>query len=384
MALITKQQLLNTTKKIKSYIDKKSVRIKGNNETDYRIGDVNITANNIGASSEYKAAFNANSVGWYRVAELPLTFSSTLTILNEWNNSTPECKSFIISSSDDGEHKCKLKITQINHTDSSQKIIDYIRLVTDTEKQKNYLDIHYSINLSNQIKFIFNDYCTVTDNEIPTLYNNDTVIKEPEVSDGKNQTTFTILSTGGLIADRAKCDYNGNDLSTILSTSKRYYTYGKDTLTKKENQCDTIIFENIGSANNFVSINIGNIVSNDSLTFVVKNSYINFICSSGFWHEKLILISSKIKLTGMIHFTVERIGGAGNAIEGDSNYQFIILNGIIKECAFSNLYILGQYLPYNSGFTFNSCNIIVQSPWSITGTGSSGITYTAAGAIKVS
>ncbi len=125
-------------------------RVKGNEESAYRTGDVNITPADIGAPSmEYMDGhFTADCVshskgviktkGWYRIAKSTLDcyFSCTISLKRGYSYNAPEYQMFQLLDT----HTKKKFVSLI--AQSSSHIWKKIRLTRNTAESMNYIEIY--------------------------------------------------------------------------------------------------------------------------------------------------------------------------------------------------------------------------------------------------
>lgn len=132
-----------------------AVRIKGNEESAYRTGDVNLTPKDIGANPKYRTTFssgeNGSAAGWYRVCSfVPKTVMQfTLNISRIFYNNPEEALSLKVSVFT-GQGTNRVDFEQLNAT-WRDHIIKKVRVTYANEGEPNHLELYYGGDYKNRV-----------------------------------------------------------------------------------------------------------------------------------------------------------------------------------------------------------------------------------------
>lgn len=140
--------------------------VKGNAESAYRSGLVNITPDNVGAySKEYidtnstsrARQFYLGSAGWYRVAKISdpalsnvqgsQNYSCVLSLKKVYNNGPPEYHKVQLASK--YQSSSIIELCSIAH--DGAKLITAVRHIVDGNEKVTYIEIYYNSEKSNQV-----------------------------------------------------------------------------------------------------------------------------------------------------------------------------------------------------------------------------------------
>ena len=281
--------------------------VKGNAETSYRKGNVNITPENIGALSkeseetrklngnisQYSSRTEFNSLGWYRVAKYSPNHQNAyqgassngcdIILKRSWGNQKGEYHHIELMWTSERTAKFK-PVSDI----SQYSGITAIRLVGDSSSQTAYIDIYYACSQLNAVNII------ITNGSTATGYNWEVIapIQVPESADG-----ITEYASGAIRANSLGCatyDGEGRDIAV------NYLKKGDD------------------SANNIVTFTTGDVASPTAWTDVS-------VLSSGEKHSSILnKISTMFK---------------------NVRYTYNTLSGFLSTLKYTNI---SSYVNYNS------------------------------------
>lgn len=195
--------------------------VKGQNEEEYRKGDVNLTPYNINAVPRYVTGFTISGVGWYRVCRIKFSSSNSFifSVDRGWGNGAPEGFSIFVrvtqKNASVGSDVHIVDFQQISAR-SANKLIDKIRVVSENRNHAiSHIDIHYSSNNANGLSVKIDNLSTTTTGDYPV----DMISGEynPEILESETVHEYTIQAAG-MWADYATKDKDGNVIDETYFT----------------------------------------------------------------------------------------------------------------------------------------------------------------------
>lgn len=178
---------------------------------------IKLAAGDVGALPLFENKITLREAGWYRICQPKLGNATSFSIrfIKDWWHREGEVLALNISATEYKTGNVGHYNVHINQIISQGNgILDKVRVVASDEMNPAYIDMHYTLNEENNFYIQVDSVISNGDKAFCI----ELLEKEPQILETQSIHEWN-YTRGGLVADSAKKDGNGNDIATTYFTN---------------------------------------------------------------------------------------------------------------------------------------------------------------------
>lgn len=180
---------------------------------------IKLVAGDVGALPLFENKITLREAGWYRICQPKLGNATSFSIrfIKDWWHREGEVLALNISATEYKTGNVGHYNVHINQIISQGNgILDKVRVVASDEMNPAYIDMHYTLNEENNFYIQVDSVISNGDKAFCI----ELLEKEPQILETQSIHEWN-YTRGGLVADSAKKDGNGNDIATTYFTNTK-------------------------------------------------------------------------------------------------------------------------------------------------------------------